>query len=66
MFNLVVSAELTGTTYVLQDMTGRALISGKVENESNQVSVRGISSGIYLLTVFDGASSVTKRVAIQN
>jgi hypothetical protein len=65
MFNLIVSAELTGTTYVMQDMTGRSLLSGKIENESNEVSVRGISSGIYLLTVFDGASSITERVVIQ-
>ena len=65
MFNLVVSAELTGTSYVLHDMTGRSLLLGKVENESNQVSVGGISSGVYLLTIFDGASSVTKRVVIQ-
>ena len=64
-FNLVVSAELTGTSYVLSDMTGRQLLSGKVENESNTISVNGISSGIYMLTVYDGASSITKRIAIQ-
>jgi hypothetical protein len=65
VFNITVSAELTGTTYTLYDMTGRKLLSGKIENESNTIPVRNISSGIYLVAISDGASSITKQLIIQ-
>jgi hypothetical protein len=63
-FNLSVTAGLTGTSYAMTDLTGRTLLTGKIENESNIISTVNISSGIYLLTVFDGVSSVTKRVVV--
>ena len=65
MFNLVVSSELTGTNYSLHDMTGRLLLSGKIENESNAISVRDISSGVYLVSVYDGTGRITKHLVIQ-
>lgn len=64
-FNLAVSAELTGTNYAVYDLTGRMLLTGKTENEVNTISVRDLSPGIYLVSVFDSTSSVTKRLAVQ-
>ena len=65
MFNLIVSAELTGNTYIVYDITGRELLTGKIENEMNEISVANISSGLYLVTITDGKSSISKRLMIQ-
>jgi hypothetical protein len=65
LFNLVVSAELTGTTYAMYEMTGRKVLAGKIENESTIIPVQDISSGIYLVVICNGTSSITKRVVIQ-
>jgi len=64
-FNLIVSAELTGTTYVLYEMTGREIVTGKIETESTVIPVHGIASGVYLLAIGNGVNTITKRVVIQ-
>ena len=64
-FNINVSAELTGTTYSMYDMTGRELLKGKIEGLSNTIPVSSISSGIYLVAIGNGVSNITKTVIIQ-
>ena len=65
IFNITISAELTGTAYSIYDMTGRLMMNGKLNNEVNQISVRDIATGIYLVAISDGITSLTKRLVIQ-
>jgi hypothetical protein len=64
-FNLVVSAELTGTTYAIYEMTGRELLRGQIENETTLIPVRNIASGIYIVTVYNSTNSISKSLVIQ-
>jgi len=64
-FNIVVSAELTGTNYALYDITGRKLLSGRLESESNNISVKDIASGIYIVNINDGVNGISKQLIIQ-
>lgn len=63
-FTLFVNNELIGTTYVMTDLTGREMLSGYVNTPNVTVSTAEISAGIYLISVSDGKSSITKRVVI--
>ena len=65
ILNIGVSAELTGSSYALYDMAGRRLTVGTLENEMNEISVRDIASGIYLVSIGNGVNSIGKRVIIQ-
>ena len=65
VFNINVNAELIGTQYCLYDITGREILNGKIESESTSVFVRDIASGIYLVSISNGANNITKRIAIQ-
>ena len=65
ILNIGVSAELTGSSYALYDMAGRRLAGGTLENEMNEISVRDIASGIYLVSIGNGINSISKRVIIQ-
>jgi hypothetical protein len=64
-FNLSVSAELMGANYTLRDMTGRKMLAGKVISDLTSISLSGFARGIYLLSIDDGAGSITKRIAVQ-
>ena len=61
---LNVNPELIGTQYTLTDMTGRELTSGNIQTSSTRVSAANLSAGVYLVTITDGTSSITKRIAI--
>ena len=64
VFTLSVNSELIGSSYTISDYTGRSLISGSINKVNTSVSVSGISSGVYMVTVTDGVSSITKRIAV--
>jgi hypothetical protein len=64
IFTLSVNQELVGTSYMVTDMMGREIISGNINAQSTLVSVSGMSAGIYLVTVTDGTSAITKRIAV--
>jgi len=64
VFTLTVNSELIGTQYTITDLTGRSIISGNVNAVSTPISTSGLSSGVYLVTVSDGTSTITKRIAI--
>ena len=63
-FVLTVNSALIGSTYAITDLTGREILSGNINTLATSVSVSGLSSGVYLLAVSDGKSSITKRIAI--
>jgi hypothetical protein len=64
VFTLNVNSELIGTTYAISDLTGREILSGNINTTSTPVSVADISAGVYLVTVSDGKSNITKRMAV--
>jgi hypothetical protein len=64
IFTLRVNNELIGTTYSISDMTGREMTSGNVNTQSTPISVASLTSGVYLITVSDGKSNITKRIAV--
>lgn len=64
LFTLSVNNELIGTTYTVTDLTGREMLSGNVNTQTTPISVAGISAGIYLITVSDGTSAITKRIVV--
>ncbi len=64
LFTLSVSSALIGTTYTISDYTGRNVLSGNINTENTTVSVAGLSAGIYLVTVSDGKSAITNRIAV--
>ena len=63
-FTLSVNSALIGTTYTISDFTGRSVMSGNINAQNTSIPVAGISSGVYLVTVTDGVSSITKRIAV--
>ena len=63
-FTLTVNSELIGTEYSITDLTGRGIISGNVNAVSTPISTSSLSSGVYLVSVSDGTSTITKRLAI--
>ena len=64
VFTLNVNEALIGTQYTVTDLMGRDVLSGNINRTATQVSSAGLSSGIYLVTVTDGKSNITKRIAI--
>jgi hypothetical protein len=64
VFTVNVNSALIGTQYTLTDLTGREMLTGSINSTSTHVSSSGLSSGIYLVTVSDGTSAITKRVVV--
>ena len=60
-FAITVSSELVGLPYILTDLTGRDILSGKLSNLSTSVSLSGKASGLYLLNV-GGANGKSYKV----
>ena len=50
-FMLTVGTDLLGTSYSLSDLTGRTIHTATITGENTKVTVAGLSSGIYLLTI---------------
>ena len=63
-FILSVNSALIGTTYTISDLIGRSVISGNINTQNTSIPVAGVSSGVYLVTVTDGVSSITKRIVV--
>lgn len=63
--NITVNAELIGTVYTLYDITGRELASGNIDGVTTAIGTGNIASGIYVLGISNGVSSISKMVAIQ-
>ena len=61
--NIIVSGTDNKCTFELFDLSGRSIISATVDN--GICPFPSLSNGIYLVTVTDGASSKTQKVAIK-
>lgn len=61
--NIIVSGTDNKCTLELFDLSGRSIISATVDN--GFCPLPSLSNGIYLVTVTDGASSKTQKVAIK-
>lgn len=61
--NIIVSGTDNKCTLELFDLSGRIIISASVDN--GICTLPSLSNGIYLVTVTDGASSKTQKVAIK-
>jgi hypothetical protein len=59
-FTLSVKAEMIGSGYTFSDMTGRTIYSNMVEKENTIISLRGLSSGIYILQIEGRSYKVVK------
>jgi hypothetical protein len=59
---LIIRDALTGATYTVTDMAGRVLISNTITNSWQEVDASGLSSGVYLLKLNDGASGQTRFI----
>jgi hypothetical protein len=64
VFTINVNNALIGTQYTVSDLTGRSVLSGNINTSATSISASGLSSGIYMVIVSDGTSSITKRVVI--
>jgi N-acetylneuraminic acid mutarotase len=60
-FDLNVGTSLIGTSYDVLDMTGRVILSGKIEKETTQFNLKAFSSGVYFLQIDDKSYKVIKQ-----
>lgn len=56
-----VDARLLYKSYSFSDMTGRIILSGKIEKETSQFDISNIASGIYLLQIEGRSYKVVKE-----
>jgi hypothetical protein len=52
-FTLSVPTYLIGTSYYLQDMTGRTLLGGTIDAEKTQLFMDDLRQGVYMLVIAD-------------
>jgi hypothetical protein len=61
-FVLEVSSNFIGGQYKLTDITGREIITGKIQNEISQYSLTDLSAGLYVLEINNSNKQVFKIV----
>jgi hypothetical protein len=60
--NIEVENSFIGSTYQLTDITGRPIASGIITEEKSRISLQGLSSGTYLLSIGDEIRKTLKVV----
>jgi N-acetylneuraminic acid mutarotase len=48
---VLVNPELSGSTYVISDMYGRSVLTGKLTKESSNINISELSAGTYIIKV---------------
>lgn len=56
-FTISGTGDMVYTPYILTDVTGRAVLTGKLVGEHTQVSISSLSSGVYMLQLGDHKQS---------
>lgn len=64
MFTLTVATALLGTQFSITDIMGRNVAIGAINNINTAVNVSAFTPGMYLVTVSNGKSNITKRVVV--
>ena len=62
--NVFVFSEGQGTVQII-DITGKSFLEQTIQNEVESISLKGISAGIYFVTVKIGNSSQTQKLVIE-
>jgi hypothetical protein len=60
--NIQVEASVIGSTYQLSDITGRPITTGIITEKESRISLQGLSSGTYLLSIGDQIRKTLKVV----
>ena len=60
--NIQVETSVIGSTYQLTDITGRHITTGLITEEKSRISLQGLSSGTYLLSIGDQIRKTLKVV----
>ncbi|MSQ78912.1 MAG: T9SS type A sorting domain-containing protein [Flavobacteriaceae bacterium] len=60
--NIKVTAQLHGSNYSVYDLTGKAVINGKIYSENTTVELSDLSTGIYLFSVGDNLKQTFKVI----
>jgi hypothetical protein len=60
--NIQVEASVIGSTYQLTDITGRPIKTGIITDEKSRISLQGLTSGTYLLSIGDEIRKTLKVV----
>lgn len=55
----------SSSEYLLSDLTGRVIMTGEIKFPSTAINTSGISSGLFLLSVKTGETTLTKKIVIQ-
>jgi hypothetical protein len=62
--SVFVFSEGQGTVQII-DITGKSFLEQTIQNEVESISLKGISAGIYFVTVKIGNSSQTQKLVIE-
>jgi Secretion system C-terminal sorting domain len=54
----------SGDSYILYDVLGKQLVSGKATNGTNELPLNGLPAGVYLVIVSDANGNAIKRLPI--
>jgi hypothetical protein len=57
---------LENMTFVFYDMTGKELLNGKIKKEINQISLKDISTGIYILNIYHQQKKIKQFKILKN